>query len=197
MYYRCIRFNPNQEKNRVRDTILKEQKDLSVLKNGAPDCSMCHRTVSGAPWPYRCQATTLGNSRARSAINYRIVRCATGLSGEPAGNGYPAPMLECKVPAAVNSAWQSQSSKVRGAPDCPVWHRTVWCRKRTKSPMVDQLRTLTIGWRGGAPDKEQCLSGGALDCLVRPSLAAFPTAMEVVGGYKYPTTTSFISIQAF
>jgi hypothetical protein len=40
---------------------------------------------------------------------------------------------------------RSQSSGVRGAPDCPVWHRTVRCRKRTKPPMVDQLQTLTIG----------------------------------------------------
>jgi hypothetical protein len=49
MYYMCIRFNTNQEKNRVRDTILKVQKDLSVLKNGAPDCLVCRMTVSGAP----------------------------------------------------------------------------------------------------------------------------------------------------
>jgi hypothetical protein len=26
-----------------------EQKELSVLKNGAPDCLVCHRTVSDAP----------------------------------------------------------------------------------------------------------------------------------------------------
>jgi hypothetical protein len=45
MYYRCIRFNTNQEKNQVRDTILFEQKGLSVLKIGAPDCLVCHRTV--------------------------------------------------------------------------------------------------------------------------------------------------------
>jgi hypothetical protein len=32
---------------------------------------------------------------------------------------------------------------------------------------------------------------------VRPSTAASPTTMEVVGGYKYPPTTSFITIQAF
>jgi hypothetical protein len=49
MNYRCIRFNTNQERNRVRDVILKEQKDLSVLKNGTLDCPVCHRTVSGAP----------------------------------------------------------------------------------------------------------------------------------------------------
>jgi hypothetical protein len=52
--------------------------------------------------------------------------------------------------------------------------------------MVDQLWTLMVGWHGGAPDKEQCLSGGAPDCLVRPSPAASPTAMEVVEGYNYP-----------
>jgi hypothetical protein len=42
-------FKTNQEKNQVRDTILLEQKDLSVLKIGAPDCPVCHWTVSGAP----------------------------------------------------------------------------------------------------------------------------------------------------
>jgi hypothetical protein len=37
MFYRCIRFNTNQEKNQVRDIILLEQKDLSVLKIEALD----------------------------------------------------------------------------------------------------------------------------------------------------------------
>jgi hypothetical protein len=41
MYYRCIRFNINQERNQFRDTIQLEQKDLSVLKNGAPDTVQC------------------------------------------------------------------------------------------------------------------------------------------------------------
>jgi hypothetical protein len=41
MYYKCIRFNTNQEKNQVRDTIYLEQKDLSVLENGAPDSVRC------------------------------------------------------------------------------------------------------------------------------------------------------------
>jgi hypothetical protein len=96
MYYRCIRFNINEENNQVRNTILLEQKESSVLKIGAPDSLVCHRTVSGAPGPYRCQPATLRNSRARSAINHRTIWCATGLSGEPAGNGYPAPTVDCK-----------------------------------------------------------------------------------------------------
>jgi hypothetical protein len=43
--------------------------------------------------------------------------------------------------------------------------------------------TVTVRWRTGLP--------------VRPSPAPSPTAMEVVGGYKYPPTTSFTPIQAF
>jgi hypothetical protein len=46
-------------------------------------------------------------------------------------------------------------------------------------------------------DKEQCLSGGAPDCPVRPSPAASPTATKVVVGYKYPPTTTTFGIQVF
>jgi hypothetical protein len=41
------------------------------------------------------------------------------------------------------------------------------------------------------------LSGGAPDYLVRPSTAPTPTVELVVGGYKYPRTTSNPTIQAF
>jgi hypothetical protein len=40
--------------------------------------------------------------------------------------------------------------------DCPVWHRTVRCRMRTKPPTVDQLQPWWSGWRGGAPDTVRC-----------------------------------------
>jgi hypothetical protein len=69
---------------------------------------------------------------------------------------------------------------------CPVWHRTIRCRKKTKPPTVNYSRTLTVGWRGGAPGSLHCVSGGAPDCLVRPSTAAFPNGLLVVEGYKYP-----------
>jgi hypothetical protein len=62
---------------------------------------------------------------------------------------------------------------------------------RTKPPTVDQLLTLTVGWRGGAPDKEQCMSGGAPDCPVRPSPVAFPNGYKMVGGYKYHPNLPF------
>jgi hypothetical protein len=54
-------------------------------------------------------------------------------------------------------------------------HRTVRCHTRTSSPTVNWVRTLTVGWRGGAPD-----------CPVRPSTAAIPNGHLVVEGYKYP-----------
>jgi hypothetical protein len=170
---------------------MKQSKDLSVLWTGAPDCLVCHRTMSGAPGPYKGQTTTLGKTQSRSAIIHRIVRCATGLSGEPAGNSYPARngrLWQREQCSTVRS--RSQSRKVRG-------HRTIRCHKRTKLQRSTSLQTLTVGWRGSAPETEQCLSGGAPDCQVRPSPAASPTATLVVEGYKYPPTTITSSIQDF
>jgi hypothetical protein len=41
------------------------------------------------------------------------------------------------------------------------------------------------------------VSGGAPDCPVRPSTTANPNGCLVVEGYKYPTTTTTPTIQAF
>jgi hypothetical protein len=38
----------------------KGAKKLSVPWSGAPDCLMCHRTVSGAQGPYKDELATLG-----------------------------------------------------------------------------------------------------------------------------------------
>jgi hypothetical protein len=62
----------------------KGAKKPSVLGAGAPDCPVCHRTVSGALDPYRAEPATLGFLQALSVIIHRTVRCATGLSGAPA-----------------------------------------------------------------------------------------------------------------
>jgi hypothetical protein len=98
---------------------------------------MCHRTVSGAPGPYRVQAATLGFSQARSAIIHRTVRCATGLSGEPADNVYLRATVDCKSTDEVNSAAaevrvaKSEGTGLSGvAPDCPV-------PQGDKAPTVD------------------------------------------------------------
>jgi hypothetical protein len=51
-----------------------------------------------------------------------------------------------------------------------------------------------LTWR--APDSAQCMSGGTPDCPVRPS-PAFANDYKVVGGYKYPPTTTSFGIQVF
>jgi hypothetical protein len=151
-----------------------------VLWSGAPDCPVCHRTVSGAPGPYRVKSATLGKMQARSAIIHRTVRCASEQRLSSAQRSTLTDEQCSTVPR------QKSEQQARGAPDCPVHHQTVRCHKKTKAPTVNCSRTLTVGWRGGAPDSLQCLSGGALGCLVRPSTAASPTATLVVEGYKYP-----------
>jgi hypothetical protein len=92
-----------------------------VLWSGALDYTICHRTVSGAPGPYRVQIATLGFSRAHSAIIHRTVRCATKLSSEPAGNGYLRATVDCKSTDEVNSAaaevraMKSEGTRLSGA----------------------------------------------------------------------------------
>jgi hypothetical protein len=87
---------------------------LSVLWTGAPDCPVCHRTVSGAPGPYRVEPATLEKTQARSAIIHRTVQCTSGqrLSS----------MQRSTLTGAIvsNSAAQKSEQRVRGASDCPV-----------------------------------------------------------------------------
>jgi hypothetical protein len=160
-----------------------------VLWSGAPDCPVYHRTVPGAPGSYQFQPATLGNLTARSTIIHRIVRCATGLSGV---------LAELQLTRATVDSDRSYSEQQCHAEVKTVkseGHRTVRCRKRTKLQWSLGLRTLTVGWRGSAPDSAQYLSGGAPDCPVHPSPAS-PQQLPW-WGYKYPPTTTTSSIQVF
>jgi hypothetical protein len=104
----------------------KGAKKPSVLWSGAPDCPVCHRTVSGA------QDRTESN-KPLSSFSRRTPLKITGLSGVPPdcsvcqrSNGYFAQRSTAKAPDASNSAWQGQSAeleahrKVNSA--CPVPH---------------------------------------------------------------------------
>jgi hypothetical protein len=91
----------------------------------------CTRTVRGQP-------TTLRKTQARSAIIHRTVRCATGLSGELAGDDYLRATVDCKSTGQVNSAAtevraaKSEGTRLSGvAPDCPV-------PQEDKAPTVDR-----------------------------------------------------------
>jgi hypothetical protein len=130
------------------------------------------------PATYNSKPATLGNSRARSTIIHRAVRCATGLSGKPAEQRL---LARQRLPSQRNNACQKSERRSQRAPNCPVWHQTVRCSKTTKGPTIDQLRTLTVALTWHASDSAQWLSGGAPDCPVRPSPAEFSQRLEVVG----------------
>jgi hypothetical protein len=143
--------------------------------SGAPDSVRCTRV-------HQLKLFTFRFPRRSSAIIHRTVRCATGLSGAPAEQRLSVRNGRlCKV----NSTAVEVRAAVRGAPDCPVRHQTVRCHMRTEPPTVDQLQDLTTGWRGGAPD-----------CLVRPSPAAFSNDYNLVGGYKYHPNRPLHSVGA-
>jgi hypothetical protein len=150
-------------------------------------CGLAYRTV-------RCtRAVQEPSSHSRKntgALRYNSPDCPVC---QPS-NGYLRAMVDSN---SATVSRQKSEQRVRGAPDCPVHHQTVWCHKKTKASMVNCSRTLTVRWRGGTPDTEQWVSGGAPDCPVRPLPAASPTATLVVEGYKYTPTTTTPSIQVF
>jgi hypothetical protein len=129
MYLRCIRFNINQERIQVGDSI----------KNGAKRTWVCwflaHWTLSGAPGQAPSKPVTLGNSRAASTIIHRTVRwpAEQWLIG---ANGWLQKRLA--VNTAVNTAstvvrvQKSEGTGLSGvAPDCPVQQDDKWLQRST------------------------------------------------------------------
>jgi hypothetical protein len=149
-------------------------------------CGLAHRTVRCAR-TVQLKPAILGFLQAPSAIIHRTVRCASGATTIQRNGRLQKPLTQMNNEEQCTESQSIESEAHRTVNrTCQVWHRTVWCHKRTSSPTVDWVRTLTVGWRGGAPD-----------CPVRPSTAAFPNGHLVVEGYKYPPTTTTPSIQAF
>jgi hypothetical protein len=162
---------------------------------------MCHRIVSGAPGPCNVQLSTLGFLRARFAIIYRTIRCATELSGALTEQWLFGAMVDCKsmdqmnsartvraeVRAVVSSAPDSEQCLSGAAPDCPV-------------PLEDKASN---GHKLQNPNnwvtwlEHRTASGDAPDCPVRPSTVAYPNGQLVVEDNKYPPTTTTLPIQAF
>jgi hypothetical protein len=93
IFYRCQREQDKGQKKGAK-------RNRSAPWSGAPDCPVCHRTVSGAPPDsVRCtredclQTLRLRVSQAQPTIIHRTVRCSTGqcpvLQSEAAQN-WPA-----------------------------------------------------------------------------------------------------------
>jgi hypothetical protein len=155
------------------------------------DIVRCTRTVQGSTSHSRENAGVLRYNSPDYLVCHRTIRWA---SRQRLSNAQRSTLT---VGIVQHSAQQKSEPQSQKAPDCPLWHRTVRCRKRTKLQRSIALQTLTVGWCGGAPDNAQCLFGGAPDCPMRPSPAASPMATLVVEGYKYPPTTTTSRIQVF
>jgi hypothetical protein len=133
---------------------------------------MAHRTLSGvAPGSYNSELATLGNSRARCTIIHRTVRCATGLSGEPAEQRL---LARQRSSTAMNNACQKSEQQSHRAPDCPVQLEDKCLQRSTvqnPNSCASVARTgqgiVTVRWR--------------TDCPVRPSPAEISQRLEVVG----------------
>jgi hypothetical protein len=138
-----------------------------VLWSGAPDNVWCTRTVQGPT----SHSRENGGALRYNSPDCRVCQRATAIQH--------ATVDSDSMNSAAHCAAEVRAAKLEG-------HRTVRCRKRTKPQRSTGLQTLTVGCCGGAPDSLQCMSGSASDCLVRPSIAASPTATLVVGGYKFP-----------
>jgi hypothetical protein len=157
--------------------------------------------VSGAPGPYNSKLATLGFVWACSAIIYRTVRWATGLSGEPAEQRLLAQWSTATDPCKCYSAWTVRvevRAAVRGAPDSEQYMSgaapNCLVPLEDKAPTVDSARTLTVGWRGWRTG--QCpVAHMTVRCAHRQQ--PLPNGCLVVEGYKYPSTTFTPTIQAF
>jgi hypothetical protein len=183
IYIRCIRFNTNQERNSVRDTIKNGAKDLSVLIFGAPDTVRCTRAV---------QIQTSHSREFRGALRYnspgypvchRTVRWASGATAPC------APMVDYKTLQCGTVPRQKSERRDQRSLDCPVQQKDKRIKRSTASNRngrADVARsgqwTVTVWWSTG-------LSGAPISSSLCQRLG--------IGGYKYPPTTSFIGIQVF
>jgi hypothetical protein len=84
MFYRCQRFTTNQYKDKRKGSKQRSKVNRRQPWSGAPDCPVCHRTVSGAPGRIKSNLPASEIWGGRSAIIHRTVWCNTKLSGVPA-----------------------------------------------------------------------------------------------------------------
>jgi hypothetical protein len=149
-----------------------------------PDSVPCTREIHS-------ELLSFGNLGSHSAIIHRTVHVAPNCPVCHAGQRLTAPTVVCKSEQCVNSARteraeseQRQKAHRTVNSDCPVHHRTVrWPH------MLELQRSNPNGWVMWLAHRT--VSGGAPDCPVRPSTAAFPNGHFGGRGYKYPQPPHF------
>jgi hypothetical protein len=134
--------------------IKRPKKDSNIESKSQPKCALVWRTgLSGAPpdsvWCTRdsnSELLTFGNSGGRSAIIYRIVRCARGATAtshqRSSVEGIKCATVRARVIAEPDGAPDSEQCLSGAPPDCPV-------AQKTEAPTV---RIQRLGDVAGAPD---------------------------------------------
>jgi hypothetical protein len=162
--------------------------------SGAPDCPVCHRTVSGAPTDsVRCtrelnsELLTFRNSGSRSAIIHRTVQCSTGLSGVPAeqrllrANGRLQRTLNALQCAAARAEVRARARRRTGQSTGPV--RCTTGLSGGPEDRSSNGRTLMVGvtW----------LAHRTVRCAIRQQPP--PTVLLVVGAINTPNHPPFMA----
>jgi hypothetical protein len=114
----------NQYKVKRKGSKQRSKENRRLPWSGAPDCSVCHRTVSGAPGWIHSNCSASGFWKWLSAIIHRTVRCSTGLSDVPSGVTATAPTVDCKrwtVSYSARTARAEVRAAPEGAPDSEQW----------------------------------------------------------------------------
>jgi hypothetical protein len=155
---------------------------------------VCHQTVSGAPGTVQAQLFTFGFLESRSAIIHRTVRWVTGLSVVPAEQWLRSATVDSNGHLQREQCADS-SRKVRAAPKgAPDSEQCMSGAPRCQSTN-SQNRQNPNSWVTWLA--HQIVFGGTPDCPMRPSTHILPTVWFGGWGYKYPPTTTTLSIQVF
>jgi hypothetical protein len=138
------------------------------LWSGAPDCPVCHQTVSGALEDSNSNSSPSGNSRGNSAIIHRTIRCTPD-------------SVRCSKeerPQELASFGNSLQLLRYNSPDMSGVHRTVRCncRATATSGANGYLRRIKCAptrvevrhAHAGAPDTLQYMSDAPPDIQAVP-----------------------------
>jgi hypothetical protein len=151
IYLRCIRFDTNQERNSVGDTIENWSKTWECA---AKWCT----GLSGAPGPRPNKQTTLGNSL--SALRYNSPDCPVCTGHVRWASGATANWRQRSTAKGNND--EQCRAEVRGHQTCSVWHRLSGAAKGQTVPTVNSSKPQRVCWR----DAHRIVNN---DCPVRPS----------------------------
>jgi hypothetical protein len=154
------------------------------LSGVPPDSVQCTRVD-------QLQLASFENLGSHSAIIHRTVRCAKRSNGYLRQRSSATATVnseQCQLRAQSQSRRQKAHRTVNRS--CPVHHRTV------RWPTCQKLqRSNPNGWVTWLAHRT--VFGGAPDCPVRHTTAAFTNGHFGGWGYKYPPTTTLQCIQVF